>query len=265
MNDPVDGVLAAREALDRGFSSSLLMSGVVHAAVVGSALLATWLAPKEPLLKLATGFVEPLPGGGRGNPNPAPQAPAPAPVKSAAPEPDAPAPPVTAPPIIKPPKEEPRKGLPELDAKATKPVKAAPTPASRASAPVQVATGRAVPAGGGGTGTAQSPFGLEFGRDGPGIPGGGDTGDYYLAGVQRKVWTIWMQQIKSDFAQPVSVAFTILSDGSVTNVRITQSSGALLLDNAAQRAVMTAAPFARLPRDYGTDQITVQANFKPTP
>jgi protein TonB len=171
---------------------------------------------------------------------------------------------VTAPPIIKPPKEEPRKGLADLDEK--KPVKKpAPTPASRGGAPPAAGSGRPAPSGGGGQGTAQSPFGLEFGKEGPGIPGGGDTGDYYLAGVQRKVWTIWMQQIKNDFSQPVSVAFTILADGSVTNVNVTRSSGAMLLDNAAQRAVMTAAPFARLPRDYGTDQITVQANFKPTP
>jgi protein TonB len=265
VNDPVDGVLAARETLDRGFSNSLLVSGVAHLALLGSAFLVAWLTPKEPLLKLA-GFVEPLPGGGLGNPNPAPQAPAPAPapVKSAAPEPEAPAPPVTAPPIIKPPKEEPRRGLPDID---TKPVKAkpAPTPPARRTGASTVATGRAAPAGGGGTGTAHSPFGLEFGREGPGIPGGGDTGDYYLAGVQRKVWTIWMQQVKSDFVQPVSVAFTILADGSVTNVQVTQSSGIMLLDNAAQRAVMTAAPFSRLPRDYGTNQITIQANFKPTP
>jgi protein TonB len=256
-------VLAQREALDLGFSSSLVVSGAVHAALLASALLVAWLAPKEPLLRLADGFAEPLPGGGRGNPNPAPQAPAPAPVKSAAPEPEAPAPPVTTPPIIKPPKEEPRKGLPPIDAKPTK-AKPAPTPA-RPKATTNAATGRPAPGGSGGQGTAQSPFGLEFGKDGPGIPGGGDTGDYYLAGVQRKVWTIWMQQVKNDFTQPVSVAFTIMADGSVTNVQVTRPSGIFLLDSAARRAVETAAPFNKLPRDYGTDQITVQANFKPTP
>jgi TonB family protein len=263
VNDPVDAVLAQREALDRGFSGSLLVSGIAHVALLGSAFLVAYLAPKEPLLKLASGFVDPLPGGGRGNPNPAPPAPAPAPpapAKSAAPEPEAPAPP--APQIIKPPKEEPRKGLPELDTKPTRP-KAAPTPAAPRSSGATVATGRTAP-GGGGQGTAQSPFGLEFGKEGPGIPGGGDTGDYYLAGVQRKVWTIWMQQVKNDFTQPISVSFTILADGQVANVQVTQSSGALLLDNAARRAVMAAGPFSRLPRDYGTDQITVQANFKPT-
>ena len=67
MNDPVDGVLAQRESLDRGFGNSLLVSGIAHAGLLGAALLAAWLAPKEPLLKLAEGFVEPLPGGGTGN------------------------------------------------------------------------------------------------------------------------------------------------------------------------------------------------------
>jgi TonB family protein len=100
---------------------------------------------------------------------------------------------------------------------------------------------------------------------GPGVPGGVDGGDYYMAGVQRKIWTIWMQQVKNDFQNPVSVAFTIMADGSVpfSSVRVVNSSGATLLDNAAQRAVLTAAPFSPLPRDYGTNEITVQANFKP--
>jgi TonB family protein len=266
VNDPVDGVLIAREGLERGFSGSLLISGMAHVALLGSAFLAAWLTPQEPLLKLADGFAEVLPGGGRGNPNPAPQAPAPAPPKSAAPEPEVPAPPVTAAPIIKPPKEEPRKGLADIDEKKP-PKKAPPTPAPRAAAASTLPTGRNAPAGGGGTGTAQSPFGLEFGKDGPGIPGGGDGGDYYMAGVQRKIWTIWMQQVKNDFAHPVSVRFTILADGSVpfASVQITQSSGVSLLDLAAQRAVQIAAPFSPLPRDYGTSQITVQANFRPTP
>ena len=73
-----------------------------------------------------------------------------------------------------------------------------------------------------------------------------------------------MQQIRGDQNQTVSVSFTILSDGSVTNVQITQSSGVSLLDLAAQRAV-TSATLRPLPKTYGTDRITVQANFKPTP
>ena len=84
------------------------------------------------------------------------------------------------------------------------------------------------------------------------MPGGTDAGgDWYLAGVQQKIWMLWNQQIKAGFTQPVGVTFTILPDGSVTDVRVTQSSGASLLDMAAQRAVLNAAPFGPLPKDYG--------------
>jgi TonB family protein len=269
VNDPVDTVLAQREALDRGFSSSLLVSGLGHGTLLGAALLAAFLAPQKPLINIANGFVVQLPRGGGGTPNPAPAPPAaPKPeTKEAEPEP---APEPEPPKIIKPPSEEPRKGLPELESKKTakkpEPTRAAPRTASATpAAPVRPGTARS--AGAGGTGTSNQPFGLEMAPVGPGVPGGADGGDYYMAGVQRKIWTIWMQQVKNDFSQPVSVAFTIMADGSVPfgSVQITQSSGVTLLDNAAQRAVLTAAPFSPLPRDYGTSQITVQANFKPTP
>lgn len=267
MNDPVDGVLAQREALDRGFSSSLLVSGVAHATLLGGAFLAAFLAPKQPLIHIASGFVVQLPRGGGGNPNPAPPASLPPKAEpkeaEAAPEPEPPK-------IIKPPSEEPRKGLPELESKKTakkpEPTRAAPRTASATPAsPVRQGTART--AGPGGTGTSNQPLGLEMLPVGPGVPGGADGGDYYMAGVQRKIWTIWMQQVKNDFSQPVSVTFTIMADGSVPfgTVQITTSSGVTLLDNAAKRAVLTAAPFSPLPRDYGTSQITVQANFKPTP
>jgi TonB family protein len=96
------------------------------------------------------------------------------------------------------------------------------------------------------------------------VPGGADSGDFYLAGVQRKIWLVWTQQIKTGFAHPVVVSFTILADGSVTEVRVVQSSGAYLLELAAQRSVLSAAPFQPLPKDYGTNRYTIQAIFRPT-
>lgn len=267
MNDPVDGVLAQREALDRGFSGGLLFSGLVHGGVLAIALLAAFLAPQKPAFVIADGFAVQLPRGGGGNPNPAPAAPAPPKPEPKASEP-APAPEPEPQKIIKPPVEPPKKGLPELDSKKPtkkpEPTRAAPRAAGSTTA---VASGAARTAGPGGTGTSNQPFGLEMNPIGAGVPGGADGGDYYMAGVQRKIWTIWMQQVKNEFTQPVSVAFTIMADGSVpfSSVRIIQPSGVTLLDNAAQRAVLTAAPFSPLPREYGTSQITVQANFKPTP
>jgi TonB family protein len=60
------------------------------------------------------------------------------------------------------------------------------------------------------------------------------------------------------------VTFTILADGKVTDVRVTEPSGVSLLDMAAQRAILNAAPFGPLPRQYGTDRKSIQAVFRPT-
>jgi TonB family protein len=106
---------------------------------------------------------------------------------------------------------------------------------------------------------------LTFGPPGPGVPDGTDSGgDWYLAGVKLKISTLWQQQIRSGFNRPIGVIFTILADGSVTDVRVTEPSGVTLLDMAAQRAILNAAPFGRLPREYGNNPRTIHAIFPPT-
>ena len=85
-----------------------------------------------------------------------------------------------------------------------------------------------------------------------------------MAGVQQKIWILWNQQIQSGFNRPIGVTFTIKADGTVTGVRVSTPSGVALLDMAAQRAVLNAAPFGPLPREYGTDSKTIQALFRPT-
>lgn len=257
MNDAVEGVLTERRSLDRGFPGSLVLSSLAHLLLLAAAVLAALLAPRKPPLQVIDGFAVVLPRGGGGTPQlrpeSTPQAPEP-PVPESAP----PLQPEPPPKIAKPPREEPKKGLPEPDARRKK-VKEErpPTRSDRDTARTQGETRSA-------TGATQTP-GLEFAPPGPGIPGGADTGDWYLAGVQRKIWMIWMQQIKGEFSQPVSVAFTILADGSVTDVQVVRGSGVVLLDLAAQRSIMSAAPFRPLPKDYETDRVTIQANFKPNP
>jgi TonB family protein len=120
-------------------------------------------------------------------------------------------------------------------------------------------------AGASGPGTSSQTPGLAIGPPGPGVPEGTDSGgDWYLATVQQKIWMIWTQEIKAGFTQPIGVTFTIVADGQVVDVRVTQPSGATLLDNAALRAIYSAAPFGPLPKDYGTNRKTIQALFKPT-
>lgn len=264
MNDAVNAQIERRQALDRGLSAGFLFSLAGHLLVAGGALAAAALAPKPPVLQVAMGFVVPLPRGGGGTPHVEPAAPAPEPAAAPEPaQPDPPAPKPEPPPkVIKPPKEAPRRGLPPPDARRAR-ATPAPTPPPRAGTPER-GTGLSSGSERGATGRSSATPGIEFGPAGPGVPGGSDTGDYYLAGVQRKIWTLWTQQIKSGFTRPVTVSFTILANGSVEDVRIVQGSGASLLDFAAQRSVHSAAPFHPLPKEYGTNRYTIQAIFRPT-
>jgi periplasmic protein TonB len=268
MNEAVDRVLEEREAMDRGFPAGILLSGAFHLLLVGAAFGAAWLGPRKPLLDVAPGFVVRMPRGGGGPPEePAPAAapPVTSPAQQAAPP--APEPP---PKVIKPPKAEPRKGLPPPDAKRIKlkPEKSAPPPRlAGPPAPERAETSRGS-AGAKGTNSATPGLGLIGPLPGPGAPDGTDSvSDWYLAAVQQKIWVIWTRQMKTGFTQPITVSFTILGDGSLEDgsVRPVQASGVQLLDNAALRAVYSAAPFGPLPKTYGTNRITIQALFQPTP
>lgn len=253
MNDAVDRLIVERQAMDSGLGTALTLSVISHLLVVAGFLTAALLGSRQPLLRVQDGFAVALPPGGGGVRAPKPPAPPPQA------EPPAPAPPPTKaeppPKWLKPPKEDRSKALPEPDAKKSRKTEKAQPPAATPRS-----TGTAS-----GTSSAQETPGLEFAPPGPGTPGGTDIlGDWYLAGVQRKIWLIWSQQIRAAASQPATVSFTILADGSVTDVRLVQSSGVFLLDLAAQRAVSSAAPFGPLPKNYGTDRYTIQAVFRPT-
>ena len=264
MNEAIDRLMAERQRLDRGLPATVLASVAAHLGLAGLAVAVPMLLPREPPLRVADGFAVVLPRGGGGSPTvtalpaagPAPQ---PAPAVSAAP----PAPPQ----VLKPPTDLPKpRALPLPDARRTtrRALEPPPLPAARASAGAKTAA--TTPGGvAGGRGTASATPGLEFGPPGPGVPDGTDTGgDWYLASVQQKIWMLWNQQIRSGVTQAVGVTFTILPDGNVTGVRVTQPSGASHLDMAAQRAILNAAPFGPLPREYGQNPRTIQALFKPT-
>lgn len=263
MNDPVDRLLVERQrTLDVGFGQGALSSLVAHMVLLGTAFAAPWLFPAPPPLKVADGFAVVLPRGGGGDPSAGgPAAPPTAEPPPAQPEPPAPEPPK----VLKPPKEEPKKGLPELDSRK-KAGRKAEKPTARAAGKPSDAKGKAAAgASRSGPGSASGTPGLAIGPPGPGVPDGTDSGgDWYLAGVQQKIWMIWTQQIKSGFNEPIGLTFTILADGSVADVQVTKPGSATLLNLAAQRAVLSAAPFGPLPREYGTNRYTIQAIFKPT-
>ena len=262
MNDPIDRLIAERQRLDRGFPVTALASLAAHLGVAGLAFGLPLLLPREPPLRIAEGFSVVLPRGGGGSPlaaAPPAAAPAPQPVPAAvgpAPAPESAQAPDSGAEAERPPAAR----FPPLRAAGPRAAAGAGLPERR---PGEVP--RVPPAGvPGGKGAGSATPGLEFGPPGPGVPDGTDTGgDWYLAGVQQKIWMLWNQQIKSGFSQPVGITFTILPDGNVTDVRVTQPSGARMLDMAAQRAVLNAAPFGALPRENGQNPRTIQALFKP--
>jgi len=253
LSDALSRLLAEREGLERGLPGMLALSVSGHVGLLLIAVVGPMLLPHEPPLRVADGFAVVLPRGGGGAPAPPPQVEAPEPK----PEPVEQAPPPTPTVLKPPPKAESRPdALPLPDSRRKKP-RATPPPVRTPSTlpPASTATSSRA--------SATTP-GLEFGPPGPGVPEGSDTaGDWYLAGVQQKIWMIWNQQLKAGYTQSVGVSFTILPDGNVTGVRVTQPSGASLLDMAAQRAILNAAPFGPLPREYGDKPRTITAVFKP--
>ena len=62
--------------------------------------------------------------------------------------------------------------------------------------------------------------------------------------------------------QKAAVTFTIARSGAVSNVKISQASGNLLLDNSALRAVQDANPLPPLPPTFPGNEVTVELFFQ---
>lgn len=60
----------------------------------------------------------------------------------------------------------------------------------------------------------------------------------------------------------VLVKFTIQRDGSLTNVAVEQSSGSMVLDIGAQRAIMFSRKLSPLPSQFTNPTLTVYLDFK---
>jgi TonB family protein len=262
VREAVDRLIAERQRMDAGLPATVLASMVGHVVVLGAVVALPMLLPREPLLRVSEfGFVE-VPRGGGGSPvpagPPAQAAPKPEPVQSAAPPPP--------PKVLKPPTDAPRpNALPALDSR--KNARRTPEPVGPPGRTPASDAHSASPSSGAvsGRGTGSAMQGLEIGPPGVGVPDGtGSGGDWYIAAVTQKIWMLWNQTIKTGFTQPIGVTFTIMPDGSLTDVRLTQPSGAYLLDSAAQRAVLNAAPFGPFPRDHEQKPRTIQAVFRPT-
>ncbi len=99
--------------------------------------------------------------------------------------------------------------------------------------------------------------------------GGGDFATrfgWYIQAAKRRVDPNWDRLsidpgVRSSTTLHAAVSFDINRDGSIKNVRITQSSGNLSWDNAGLRAIMSSNPLPPLPPDYQGAQVSVTWDF----
>jgi TonB family protein len=85
----------------------------------------------------------------------------------------------------------------------------------------------------------------------------------YLSAVQSKV----AQKAPQKFIGQVIITFQISKNGSVSEIKLTKSSGIPQIDDAAQAAVKSSAPFSALPTDAGSSagiQFSFDGNSKGT-
>ena len=273
----VDQVLAERERLVRSGPAavSLIAAAGLHVALGALLILLPRLAPSPPPLEYVAvqlvpaqrlGAVHPTRASERQPPAPRPQPPPekaqeepPVPPRSA----DAPvlprpqAPPKPPPKPAKP--EKPKPQPPDNRVDPTTQPKVLPPPREvlakklGAIAPPQTAE-----APGAATGSAAAkaavgsltvaPVNQEFAYN------------YYFAQIQSRIEESWTRSPVGSDAHAV-IFFTIHSDGSISDLRVRESSGFDTFDLAAQRAVQNAAPFAPLPRAYTLNHTTLEVTW----
>lgn len=146
-----------------------------------------------------------------------------------------------------------------------------PSPKSRTLENKKVEEDNAIPGHGGTpnlpTGYSQTP-GPSAGTTVQG-QGGGDFGGrypWYVDAVRNRVQQSWDQStiqasVRAARRAHTVVTFRISSNGSISNIRISQSSGDWSMDNSAQRALQSIDAFRPLPNDYMGSYVDVTFDF----
>ena len=97
------------------------------------------------------------------------------------------------------------------------------------------------------------------------VSGGGFEYDFYLAVVQSKIEQNFRPPPGMRGQSMATVGFSIQRSGLVSNVALTKSSGNLLIDQAAERAVRAAGRFPPLPPQYSQGQLDIYFEFVVNP
>jgi TonB family protein len=86
---------------------------------------------------------------------------------------------------------------------------------------------------------------------------------WYLTNVQNKIQRFWNPPTENKKLKVV-IAFTIFSDGTISEPKIFKSCGDLSIDNLAIRAVRLAAPFGKLSVGFNAKSVDINVTLNPT-
>ena len=234
----------------------LMWSLVVHSSLLTSFALGSYLLPNEQILPPpSVGMFVNLPASGvnRGS-----GASAPAPTEPVEPEatPEPEPEPEPKPKVVRPSKEV-REEIPQPDAPVKKKQRWERIEESTGLVGADAATGdsdvlqestRAIP----GIGLGGTPGGSAFDQD--------FEYAYYVQQMLGRIHQHW-QRVAVRGTAIVTIQFTILKDGSLSNAGVEQTSGVSVLDRAALRAVLLADPMPPLPNSYPRDSVGVHLRF----
>jgi TonB family protein len=287
----VHRILAARSRREsrRPEAVSLGAAFLLHTVLALIVLLLPRLQPPPKPLEFVPVTVIPAQALGVKRPAPARRKPAERPAEKPAPEPAAPEPEpeperpreeVVPPPnpvdddVPVLPREEPKKPQPKPEPKPAAPARpeapkatdtgrkptpapreTAPSPTPPAAGPAGVApgeTGDQVGRRGAASGTplGTTAFGSRIGVDNPDF-----TYGYYLDRLLSLIDAQWQRPNMGEVRAVIH--FEIARDGSISDLRVAETSGYNAFDFAALRAVQSAAPFPPLPRGYRNESLGV--------
>jgi TonB family protein len=254
----VDRILAARaRQAEHGVKgTSIAWAVALHAAVIGTAILLPRLQPPPKPLEFVPVTVIPAQALGVRRPAPARR-----PAKQEAskpPEPEAPEPP------DKPEEKasEPLKPEKPPEKPTAKPeAPAAPADSRKPENPASPPNATAVGETGDEAGRQGSPTGnplgtTAFGSQIAGLDNPDFTYGYYLDRLLSLIDANWHRPSMGSGVRAV-ISFHIERNGSLSDLRVSESSGYNSFDLAALRAVQNAAPFPPLPRAYRHDDLGV--------
>ena len=86
---------------------------------------------------------------------------------------------------------------------------------------------------------------------------------WYLTNVQNKIQKFWNPPSENKNLK-VMVAFTIFTDGTISDPKVVKSSGDSSIDNLALRAVRLAAPFGKLSAGFNANRVELNVTLIPT-